>query len=161
MAKEKAEASIGEQLMDLVGKAKPEDLAALDAVIEGKEKEVSSLRSVRKVLAISLGVEEEKKKGGRKKPAASPGASPTAAGQPSASPPTGSTEERRNKCVRYIAKNGPTARGELMALFGIPQGSGGIVFDPEVFERTAAGLMGLSAKGGDLNRRLVASGPAV
>jgi hypothetical protein len=121
-------ASVGEQLIDLVGRAKADDLAALDASIAAKEKELTSLRAMRRVLALALGVETDMRgkvsRNGKAKHAAPPG--PTS--------DLRTSEERRAACARYIATNGPTTGVALCRLFNIPQGSKGLVFDYEWFK---------------------------
>jgi hypothetical protein len=104
MAKDRE--SVGGQLIDLVGRAKPEDLTALDESIAGKVKELDSLRAVRRVLALALGVEE--KRTTTRKPAASNGSAATSAGKASSNP-----EERRKSIALRLLRGGPTGPSQL------------------------------------------------
>lgn len=131
MAKQTEAPPVGTQLMDLIGKATADDVAALDAQIAEKERELDSLRTVRRVLALATGLETKKKPGGgpRKK----------ADGQPRPAGGGSMAEERRTKCARYIAKHGVTTGARLCDLFEIPTGSQTGVLDHPWFLKTNAG----------------------
>jgi hypothetical protein len=131
---------VGLQLVDLVGRATAEDLAAVDGQIAAREKDLASLRAVRRVLALALGVEQERKPGPPK--GASARASAGGVGGPGQDPPAGRgalLEERRVRCARYLLKNGPTKGAELCRLFTIPTGSQTGVLSCDWFVQTDAG----------------------
>jgi hypothetical protein len=148
MAKEQV--TVSDQLIDLVGKAKAEDLSAMDQTIADKEKEIVSLRAMRRVIALALGVETDGRLNKKPKGAAKPVGAPAA-------PASSTTEERRALCVKHIAKNGPTVGATLCQLFDIPTGSQTTVLTHEWFERSDRGFA-LTAKGNDAARRLAAGG---
>ncbi|VTT98916.1 unnamed protein product [Gemmataceae bacterium] len=122
---------VGEQLLDLVGRATPDDLKAIDDAIAAKDRDLAALRAVRKVLAVAAGVEEPKK------PGPGPRKEKADADQPGRG---GSMEERRVRCARYILKNGPTPAAGLGRLFDIPAGSQTGVLSHPWFQRTDSGV---------------------
>ena len=149
MVKEKESASVGEQMLSLVAVAKPEDLAVMALSITAKERELTGLKAVRKVLALTLGVEPEGKKPGPRRKADPAPATPASNSETS--------DQRRAKCVRYIAKNGPTPGAELCRLFNIPPGSQTAVLSHEWFERHPKGFT-LTSLGNDAARTLAGVG---
>ncbi len=137
MAKDKdakeAEMPVADQLLALLTGAKDTDLAVLDEQIAGMERALESRRSLRRILAVQLGVEVPAQKGGRKK--ATGPVSPSQGGGKDAL-----LIERRLKSARYIIKNGATPTAQLCRLFDIPGGSSSAVFTCDWFTRTADGV---------------------
>lgn len=83
-----------------------EDLAELDGQIADTEKRLDGLRQVRKLVAMKLGIVPEKMAktpAAEKKPRAAAGGGPTVA----------------DRCLQYIAKNGPERTATLAEKLGI------------------------------------------
>jgi hypothetical protein len=120
---------VGRQLLEMVGRAGEQDLAAVDAAIGEAERGPESLRAVRAVLAAKLGLTAPRRKGGRAKaPAALAGGVP--AGPPSKGELTG---EGRRQVAAHLARHGATPAAELSAKRSIPYGSMGALMAHEWF----------------------------
>lgn len=129
----KEPAPVGDQISTLLARATPEDLATIDAAVSAKERELDSLRAVRKLVAVALGVEPAKnaKPGPRKH---------QASGLPSVTPsPRGVVDERRKRIAAEILKNGPTPGSAIAARLNFPAGSVGHTIDHEWFVATDRG----------------------
>jgi len=110
--------SVGDELLTLVGKATADDLKAVDEAIAAKEREIDSLRAVRKVIALATGAESAQ---GRKKPQAARSDSP--AGGANGNPNRTVSDERREKIAKYLYANGKTGSAALCRVLSIPTGS--------------------------------------
>ena len=106
--------SIGEQLLSLIEGASEEDLTVLDESIESKERELLAMKSIRRTIALAIGIEKAPE------PTKKPGPKPkvqTEDGELS------NPEAKRMTIARYILKNGPLKSGKITELFNVGYGS--------------------------------------
>lgn len=147
-------APLATQIRDLLSKATPDDVKALDEQIEAKQKEIDDLKSDRKLIAQAAGVEETKKRGGwPRKPKVAEATAPSAA-KPSGQGPNYAVDltDKRKKALIAVraAGNGGISMDTLAARTGINrQGPGNLasVIAYEWFHLSPEGYVTTTDKG--------------